>query len=157
MTSQLVNQIEKSALPILEASGLELVEVQFRREPQGWVLRLFVDRQAGVNLDDCKRVSQQLSLALDVEGIMDKPYHLEVSSPGLNRPLRKERDFLRFRGKKVKIKTSVPYQGQRNFNGYLLDLKEGEVQIDCGDRQVSLPLSLLVKANLEYEFKDGRR
>ncbi len=157
MTSQLVSQLEKLAAPILEAAALELVEVQFRREPLGWVLRLFIDGPGGVSLGDCQRMSRQLSLALDVEGIIDKPYNMEVSSPGLNRPLRKERDFLRFQGKKVRVKTSVPYQGQRNFHGYLLGLKEGEVLIDCGGRQVGIPLSSLVKANLEYEFKDGRR
>jgi len=157
MTSQLVSQIEKLAAPLLAAAELELVEVQFRREPQGWVLRLLIDRAGGISLADCQKISKQLSLALDVEGIIDRPYHLEVSSPGFNRPLRKEQDFLRFRGKKVKVTTSVPYQGQRNFHGYLLDLKEGEVLINCGDGQVSLPLSSLVKANLEYEFKDGRR
>ncbi|MFC1837851.1 ribosome maturation factor RimP, partial [Thermodesulfobacteriota bacterium] len=86
MAEAVIKQVEKVALPVLEELGLELVEVQYRREQSGWVLRLIIDRQDGVNLADCAAVSREVSQLLDIDDFIDQAYNLEVSSPGLNRP-----------------------------------------------------------------------
>ena len=87
----------------LPTMGLELFDLQFRREGHGWVLRIFIDAEKGISLDDCSAVSRELGTYLDIEDCIGHPYHLEVSSPGLERPLRSIADFLRFQGKKAKV------------------------------------------------------
>src|SRR5262245_45405780 len=101
----------------LASLGYDLVAVDFRREPSGWVLRVYIDRPDGVNItvDDCAAASRDLSTALDVADPIDRAYSLEVSSPGLDRPLVRERDFVRFVGRRARIRTREPIQGRRNF------------------------------------------
>ena len=113
MAETVIEQIEKVSLPVIEELGLELVDVQFRREQRGWVLRLIIDKQDGVNLDDCAVVSREISQLLDIEDFIDQAYNLEVSSPGLNRPLKTMADFERFAGRKAKVKTSEPVEGNQ--------------------------------------------
>jgi len=105
MAETTIKQIEAVALPVLEELGFELVEVQYRREQNGWVLRLVIDKQDGINLADCAAVSREISQLLDIEDFIDQAYSLEVSSPGLNRSLKSMADFERFVGRKAKIKT----------------------------------------------------
>ncbi len=93
MADTVAKRVEAVALPVLEELGLELVEVQYRREQSGWVLRLIIDKQDGVSLDDCAAVSREISQLLDIEDFIDQAYNLEVSSPGLNRPLKSMADF----------------------------------------------------------------
>ena len=148
--------IEKSVLKIVEpvvvAEGLDLVDVEFRREKPGWILRLYIDREDGVTIDDCSQISKQVSLLIDVNDLIVHPYTLEVSSPGLNRPLKKEEDFIKFKGKMVKVILSDSMDGQRNYRGKLLGLGEGVVRVDVGGKVVSLPFNKIAKANLEYQF-----
>jgi ribosome maturation factor RimP len=145
--------VRSLAQPILADHGLELVDVEFRRESHGWILRLYVDRPGGVTLDDCQRVSEELGDHLDVEDLIDHPYHLEVSSPGLDRPLTRETDFVAFAGKTARISTREAIQGQRNFRGRLAGLVEGVVLLDLPDgRRMSIPRGLIAKARLEIEL-----
>ena len=161
--------------PPIEGAGLELVELQWNREAEGWVMRVFIDRPAGpkvpgggeedgsvfepmfVSHEDCEQVSRDLSATLDVADCIHHAYRLEVSSPGIDRPLRRERDFARFAGQKAKIRTSDPVEGRRNFSGVLAGAREGRVQIDCEDRSYQLSLDIIVRANLvpdwEAEFR----
>jgi ribosome maturation factor RimP len=111
MAETVTKKVEALAIPVLEEIGLELVEVQFRREQSGWVLRLVIDKQEGVSLDDCAAVSREIGQLLDIEDFIDQAYNLEVSSPGLNRPLKSMADFQRFIGRKAKIKTIEPISG----------------------------------------------
>ena len=152
--------------PPVEGAGLELVELQWNRESEGWVLRAFIDRPEGPKLpggdgsnasvfdpmyvshEDCERVSRDLSATLDVADCIHHTYRLEVSSPGLDRPLRRERDFARFAGRNARIRTTDPVEGRRNFSGILTGAKEGQVQIDCEGRSYQLPLDIIVRANL---------
>src|SRR5688572_8943451 len=90
------------------AEGMELVDLEFLREREGWVLRLFIDKEGGVGLEDCAQVSRAIGTALDVDGDIDHPYSLEVSSPGLNRPLTRPAHFQRAQGRKVRVKTFGP-------------------------------------------------
>jgi ribosome maturation factor RimP len=122
-----VGQVEAFAEPLLEDMGIELVDIEFRREGHGWVLRLYIDRQDGVTLDDCATVSREVSRYLEVEDPIEQAYHLEVSSPGLERPLKKEKDFARFSGRRARIKLLEKRDGQRIFTGTLAGMEDGVV------------------------------
>jgi len=150
---EVVERVRSLAQPILTDRGLELVDVEFLRESQGWILRLYLDRPGGVTLDDCQRVSEELGDHLDVEEVIDQPYSLEVSSPGLDRPLTRESDFVAFAGKAARITTHEAIEGQRNFRGRLAGLVEGAVLLDLPDgRRVRIPRGLILKARLEVEL-----
>lgn len=152
-TAEIVERVRTLSEPILADRGLTLVEVEFRREAQGWILRLYMDRPGGVTLQDCQRISEELGDHLDVEDFIGHPYHLEVSSPGLDRPLTRDADFVGFAGKAARITTREPLEGQRNFHGRLAGLAEGTVLLDLLDgRRVRIPLSLIAKARLEIEL-----
>jgi ribosome maturation factor RimP len=152
-TAEIVGRVRALAEPILSDRMLELVEVEFRRETQGWILRLYIDRPGGVTLDDCQQVSQELSTHLDVANIIESPYHLEVSSPGLDRPLTRDTDFVRFAGKAARIVTRDPIGGQRNFRGRLAGWVDEAVLLNLEDgRQVRIPRDLIAKARLEIEL-----
>ena len=146
--------------PYVRDAGLDLIEVQYGREPSGWVLRVFIDRPAGgagpITADDCERVSRDLSAALDVADRIPHAYKLEVSSPGLDRPLRRERDFERFLGESARIRLTDGVEGRRNFSGTLQAVKDGRVEIACDGRSWLLPIDDIAKANLvpnwEQEF-----
>jgi len=146
-------RVRSLAQPILTDRGLELVDVEFRRESRGWILRLYLDRPGGVTMNDCQRVSEELGDHLDVEGLIDHPYHLEVSSAGLDRPLTRDGDFVRFAGITARISTREPVEGQRNFRGRLAGLAGDAVLLDLPDgRRVTIPRGLILKARLEVEL-----
>ncbi len=117
MSDFVIKKISEFADELLPSMGLELVEVQFRREQHGLVLRVFIDGPDGVNLDHCSMVSRELGDYLDVEDLIEHQYHLEVSSPGLERKLSRLKDFERFRGRKAKIKMHLPIDGEKTFIG----------------------------------------
>ncbi len=129
MSDTVVARIQEFAESLLPAMGLELFDIQFRREGHGWVLRLVVDRQEGVTLDDCSRVSRETSDFLDVEDIIDHPYHLEVSSPGLERPLRTVEECRRHLGKKARIKLKEEVDSMRVIIGELQAVEEDEISV----------------------------
>jgi ribosome maturation factor RimP len=112
-----------------------------------------------VSHEDCERVSRDLSATLDVADSIHHAYRLEVSSPGIDRPLRRERDFIRFAGQPAKIRTEDPVEGRRNFSGVLIGAKDGQVQIDCDGRSYQLPIAIIVRANLvpDWEAEFHRR
>ncbi len=151
-TEKVVGIVEGLVTPILESEGLELVDIEFQRETRGWVLRIYIDKEGGVTLNDCTVVSQQLSAILDVEDPIDTPYTLEVSSPGLTRPLKKIKDYERYKGRLVRIKTYQKIEGQKEFKGKLLGLEEDIVSLEIEGKIMSIPLKDIAKANLEYEF-----
>lgn len=141
------------AEPILSDLGLELVDAEFRREAHGWVLRLYMDKSGGVTLDDCQRVSEELGDHLDVEDFVGYPYHLEVSSPGLDRPLTRDQDFVRFTGQAAQVSTRQDLEGRRNFRGRLAGLQDGAVLLDLPDGQrVCIPRELIRRARLEPDL-----
>lgn len=138
--------------PVLERMGYELVLVEFGRERPGMVLRLYIDRDGGVGLEDCERVSREVSAVLDVEDLIDGPFHLEVSSPGVNRPLTRERDFERFKGEQAKVVTLEPRDGRKTFKGRLEGVEQGEVVITVDGQEYRIPLGAIARANLVYQF-----
>jgi ribosome maturation factor RimP len=152
-TAEILGRVRALAEPILADRGLTLVEVEFQREVRGWILRLYMDRPGGVTLDDCQKVSEELGDHLDVADVIDTPYHLEVSSPGLDRPLTRDADFVDYAGKAARITTREPIEGQRNFRGRLAGLADGVVLLNLADgRQARIPRGLIAKARLEIEL-----
>ena len=122
-----IERVREFAESLLPAMGLELFDVQFRREGHGWVLRLVVDKAEGVTLDDCSQVSRETSDFLDVEDIIDHPYHLEVSSPGLERPLRTMAECQLHLGKKARIKLKEEIDSRRVIVGELVTADQDEL------------------------------
>jgi ribosome maturation factor RimP len=148
-----VKGVSELAEGILEEMGFELVDVAYVSSQGRWVLRLFIDKEGGVTIDDCARVSSELGDLIDVKNFIDHSYVLEVSSPGLDRPLKKEKDILKAMNRRIKLKMVTPVKGRRNYSGYLRDFKDGTVHLDTDGGLVALPWREVEKANLIYEFK----
>ncbi|HVY54671.1 MAG TPA: ribosome maturation factor RimP [Thermodesulfobacteriota bacterium] len=138
--------------PILAGKNLELFDIEFKGQGKNGVLRVFIDREEGVTIDDCALVSRELGTLLDIHDMIPGSYTLEVSSPGLTRPLRKPEDFLRFKGKKVKIKTSRDIEKRKSFIGRLLDFRDGLVTVETEGGSFTIPYADIEKANLELDF-----
>ena len=151
MSQEIIDRVRAVANSILISEGMELVEVEYRREPVGWVLRLTIDKEGGVTLDDCTRISQEMGLSLDIEDLIFNPYHLEISSPGLDRPLKNERDFIRFSERHIRVKTIDPIGKQKSFKGKLRKCLEGRIEMETDEGIVEIPLSNIARANLEVE------
>jgi ribosome maturation factor RimP len=152
MSKEIIDRVHAVANPILSSEGMELVEIQYRREAKGWVLRLYINGEGGVTLDDCTRVSNEVGRSLDVEDFIPTPYTLEVSSPGLTRPLKEEKDFIRYCNRLIKVKTFNPIENRRQFKGKLLKVSDNRIEIETDGRVFQIPLSNVAKANLEIEF-----
>jgi len=133
---------------LCETEGLELVHLEYQREPGGRILRLFIDRPGGVTLDDCVCISRQSSDLLDVYFENIGPYRLEVSSPGPNRPLGKRLDFDRFKGSRVKIRTAQSVDGQKKFKGVLMGISEEIVKVSVDGKIACIPYQEIITARL---------
>jgi len=150
--SLIIEMITDLVEPILHEMGFELVDILYLSKHGRWVLRIYIDRDGGVTINDCARVSGEMSDLLDVKEIIEHEYVLEVSSQGLNRPLKKERDIIRSIGKKIKVRMAVPVKGQRNFTGYLNNFQNSTLYVEMERGVVELPWQEVEKANLVYEF-----
>ena len=138
--------------PVVKGMGYDLIEIEHFPNPKHGVLRLYIDKEGGVNVDDCSTVSRQVSALIDVEDPVSGQFNLEISSPGADRPLRRLVDFQRFIGSLVKLKTVMPLDGQRNFKGRLLEASEETVVIETDDEEISLPMSAIDKARIVPEY-----
>ena len=145
---KVVDSVRTLAQPLCDSEGLELVHVEFQRESSGRILRLYIDKPDGINLNDCVGVSRQMGDILDVHLEDIGPYNLEVTSPGLERPLAKKQDFERFKGNRAKIKTSRPRNGQKNFTGILTGISGGQVSLQIGEQTIAIPYEDISKARL---------
>jgi len=161
MASEVQTTIKSLVLPILGDLGIELVDLEFRREGRDWCLRLFIDKPGGVTLDDCAEVSREVSAILEVEDPIESAYRLEVSSPGLDRPLKKPEDFVRFTGQLARIRTrdllDPDQRGhcRKTFVGELLGLDGTQLRLRLIDKRggiATLQLNEIEKANLEPKF-----
>ncbi len=151
-TDRVIRVVEEFALPLIDEMGLELVEIQFRQE-SGWVLRIFVDGKEGVSVGNCASISRQVGTYLEVEDIIRHAYTLEVSSPGAERPLKRLEDFVRFSGKKVRVKLSEPVDDRRVFCGILtgVDEKNNKITLAVDDsdaKQMDFDLQAIARARL---------
>lgn len=132
--------------------GCEVADVEFVKEGSEWFLRIFVDREGGVDLDFCEVFSRRLSEVLDEKDPITQAYRLEVSSPGIERPLKKEKDFVRFSGEKIKVSLFEAIDGQKQLIGTLLGLDEGKIILQIEDKSYTIALKDISKANLYWEF-----
>jgi len=139
--------------PVIQSMGYELVGIEFQGSTQHGTLRVYIDHENGIGVDDCAAISRQVSAILDVEEPIQQAYDLEVSSPGINRPLFKVRDYEQFSGHCARIKMAVPLDGRKNFKGVLQGVTDSKsVQIMVDNEDYELPISDIAKANLVGEF-----
>jgi ribosome maturation factor RimP len=150
---RIVKEVSRIAESLLPEFGMEMVDVEFRFERGRWMLRVFIDKGGGVTLEDCATVSRDLGDVIEGENIIDRPYVLEVSSPGFDRPLRKEQDFIRSIGRLITIEMARPVNKRRNFTGRLASVKDGTVRILVDDADLfELPIDGIKRARIKYEF-----
>ena len=128
------NNTEAKVLPILERiiaeKGLELVDLEFVKEGVNWYLRVYIDKDSGVNIDDCEAVSRALEVKLDEKDPIEQAYILEVSSPGIDRPLKKDADFVKYQGEIIDVKLYKAQDGSKQYQGRLLGLEDGVLSIE---------------------------
>ena len=144
---------------VTAARGFELVDVEAKRDRDGFVVRLYIDREGGIGLDDLQSVSEEVSAILDAEDPIDRTYTLEVSSPGLDRPLKKEADYRRFAGSLARGSSYETVEGRRHWTGRLVGVEDGLVTISLtkeGGVECRIPLAKIAHARLEVEFPRGR-
>ena len=147
-SNPIVGQVWQLAEPLCLSEGMELVHLEYQREPGGRTMRLYLDRPQGVTLDDCANISRQLGDILDVSLDAEGAYRLEVSSPGLQRPLGKLSDFMRFKGRKAKVRMVRPLNGRKNFTGILDGIDDLFVRINVDQKIVAIPFAEISKAHL---------
>ncbi len=146
------NKIKALAETLLEEEKMELADMELLREGRGWALRLFIDKTGGITLDDCASVSRQFGDQLEVEDLIPFRYTLEVSSPGLDRPLKKDQDFLRHIGNQIQVITRSPWEGRSFFKGKMLDYQvSGALSLAEKNKVWEIPVSLIAKARLVFE------
>ncbi|WP_100330948.1 ribosome maturation factor RimP [Bacillus xiapuensis] len=154
--SKVIEIVEQLAKPIAEELHLELVDVEYVKEGKNWFLRVYVDKETGVDIEECGIVSERLSEKLDEADPIPYNYFLEVSSPGAERPLKKTADYERAVGKRVNVKTYEPIAGEKVFEGTLLSFEESELTIEymvkTSKKQVQIPMEKVAKARLAVSF-----
>ncbi|MCL6635670.1 MAG: ribosome maturation factor RimP [Peptococcaceae bacterium] len=148
-----VNIVESLARPVVEASGKELVDVEFVKEGGRWYLRIYIDKPGGVGLDDCQEISEKIDRLLDETDPVQHSYTLEVSSPGIERPLKKPADYQRFAGRLATVTTFGPVDGRRKITGVLKGLCGEAIVLAAEDgRECLIPLEKVASARLAAEF-----
>ena len=146
-----VKAVTELAGPVVEELDFELVDVQFRPEAGGLVLRLVIFNKAGIGVDDCAKVSREVSHLLEVEDVIDHSFRLEVSSPGLDWPLRSERDFVRYKGRKIKVITCDSF-GNKHIVGVIENVVNERLFLSTGKEILEIPISEIVRGNLVIDF-----
>jgi ribosome maturation factor RimP len=149
-----VERVWRLAAPLAAQEGMEIIDIEFRREGgrAGRVLRLYLDKEGGPNMDDISRVSRALSELLDSEDAIDTAYTLEVSSPGINRPLRRPEHFARFVGKRIRVRTRDLIDGRRSFLGILSKVAGDKIVLAQDGREFHIPFSMIDKSNYEHDW-----
>ena len=148
MSNRLINLLQ----PLVEELGYEFVGLEHSSNPKNSVLRVYIDQDDGIDLDDCGTVSREIAALLDVEDLIPGHYNLEVSSPGLDRPLFTPAQFEQFSGEQVKVTLFAPEEGRRKFSGRILTVQDEVIQLDIGDAEVALNFSNIAKARLVPDY-----
>jgi ribosome maturation factor RimP len=152
MFDELKEKIRELTEPAIVDEGMDLIHVECLKMHSGWIVRLYLDKENGITLDDCTVISNQLGDLLDIHDLIRGRYTLEVSSPGFDRPISRDRDFLKYKGSKVNIKTSLKIEGIKNFHGTLIDYMEENGQkvvvLELSGKTYRIPKAEIVKANL---------
>lgn len=151
-TPKIKATVEEMVVPFLEENGFELVDVEYVKEGSNWFLRVFVDKDGGIDIDDCGRISEYLSERLDAEDPIPSAYFLEVSSPGAERPLKKAEDVTKAVGKDVFVTTYEPVDGLKEFEGRLLSFDNDELVVAVGKKNHAIPYNKVASARLAIIF-----
>lgn len=153
MAKQKITEVvTEMAIPVAQEAGLELVDVEFVKEGGRWYLRVYVDKPGGIQLDDCRFVSERMDKLLDERDLIPHSYSLEVSSPGIERPLKKPGDYERFAGQRANITTFTPFNGKKKFSGRIIGRQGEDVVLEVEGANISIPLKMVSSARLEVEF-----
>ena len=150
-TKNMEGVAQEIALPILDELGYELVDVEYKKEGAHWYLRLYIDKPGGVTIDDCQEASDRINTALDKHVTVNYDF-LEISSPGLDRPLKKDKDFVRYKGRKVDVKLYKAVNGSKNFTGELIGLIDGKIQISVDGKIFEFKRDQVAIVRLAVEF-----
>jgi ribosome maturation factor RimP len=137
---------------VVEGEGFELVHVEYLPQGSSPILRVYVDRPGGITISDCAELSRRIGVLLDVEDFIPTHYLLEVSSPGIERPLFTERDYRRHQGQEIRLTTVEKVENRRNFTGVIQDLRDQVLWLTCGDQTYLIPLASIQRAHLVYHF-----
>lgn len=152
MSKSVLSKVRQLAEPQVSGLGLELVDVEYVKEGAHWYLRIYIDKEGGVDIDDCTAVSHKLSQILDRENPIPQAYMLEVSSPGIERPLRKREDYEKYKDELISVYTTEPFNGFSRFTGNLVGLVENNVVLEYEGQEVAIPFDLVERAHLTFEF-----
>ncbi|MEG6615723.1 ribosome maturation factor RimP [Peptococcaceae bacterium 1198_IL3148] len=152
MSKKVTELVEELAKPIVDSLQLVLEDVEYVKEGAQWYLRVFIDKPDGIDLDDCQAVSEQLEEVLDKLDPIPNSYILEVSSPGIERPLKKPEHFQRFAGSKVLVKTFAPIDGKKEFIGQLQGINDNMVSVEIDGKEMMISLDKIASAKLMVEF-----
>ena len=145
---QIESSIEKFTSPLVEELGYELVDLEYIKEDGEWYLRFYIDSENGIQIEDCTTVSRALSAKLDEEDPIEDSYYLEVSSPGLDRPLKKESDFIKYIGKKIKIKFYKPFMDKKVMEGILQGFENNKIIINVNDETLEIEKDIVDSTRL---------
>jgi ribosome maturation factor RimP len=148
-----LEQVEKAVQSVLDQEAVELVDMQYVHEGGRWILRFFLDKTGGINLDDCEYLSNRLGGILDMTDLLPHSYVLEISSPGVDRVLKKEKDFRKFIGQRIQVWLNSPEAGRRHFIGSLKGFEDGNVILEFGDQELRFGLDRIDEARLSPELK----
>jgi ribosome maturation factor RimP len=138
--------------PTVKDHSIELVDVEYIKVGKAWILKVFIDKKQGVTVLDCQKLSREIEDLIEVHELISDPYTLEVSSPGLDRPLKNKADFLRNKEKQIQLKTFAPIEGRKNFSGIVLDVKDKILLLKDKDDCLELELANIAQAKLVIEF-----
>ncbi|HBX23773.1 MAG TPA: ribosome maturation factor RimP [Desulfotomaculum sp.] len=151
-TNKVATAVEELIAPGLDDMGIELVDIQYIKEAGHWFVRIFIDQPSGIGLEDCQRVSQYVDPLLDEHDLVPHAYTLEVSSPGIERPLKKLADYERFAGRQISLNTFVPVEGRRKFKGVLMEASNQSVTLEAEGNNIVIPMEQVASARLIAEF-----
>ena len=153
--SKIEEQVQDLLKPIIEENGYELYDVIYIKEGKDYYLRIFIDSQSGIGIEDCEKVNNAINDILDEKDLIKDSYFLEVSSPGIERLLRKEKHFLDNIGKEIKIKLYTPINKKREFIGILKKFEDNKVTLDLGKETLEFELKQIASANIVFNFEGG--
>lgn len=149
-------EVRRLIEPLLESEYMELVDIECLKMKSRWLVRIYIDKDGGVTLNDCSEISKQVGDILDVHDVPPGPYTLEVSSPGLDRPLTRDKDFIKYRGQKVHVRVGEKIEGIKNFRGILIDYVDENGKkiliVDISGKTYRIPKDVVMKAHIEYKF-----
>lgn len=152
-SENVIEKVEKLVLPIVKEMGLELVDIEYMQDGGYWYLRVFIERENGhISLGDCATLSNKIDE--DVDKLIEQKFFLEVSSPGVERPLKKIEDFIRFTGETIRVALKHKLEDKKNFDGVLKEVKGDLIVLETEEKELEIPLKEIRKANIIFEFSD---